>query len=157
LKELQKNNKEVIKIIKREYPDRPISAVASLVIYKDNLLLVKKNKSDNLWSLPGGAVELGETLETALKREVMEETTIEIEVLSLINNLDIIRFDNNKNIRLHYVLSIYEGKYIDGEPKYGDDVVDAAWHKLHKLDTISLLDGTRAVLSQHLNARNYYL
>ena len=146
----------MIKIIKREYPDRPISAVASLVIYKDNLLLVKKNKSDNLWSFPGGAVELGETLQAALKREVMEETTIKIEVLSLINNLDIIRFDNN-NIKLHYILSIYEGKYINGEPKYGDDVVDAAWHNLHTLDNINLLDGTREVLNQHLKTKNYYL
>ena len=68
-------------MIKRDYPDRPISAVAGVIVHNQNVLLVKKNATDNIWSFPGGAVELGETLQNALIREVHEETSIEVDVL----------------------------------------------------------------------------
>jgi 8-oxo-dGTP diphosphatase len=137
-------------IIKREYPDRPISAVAAIIKYNSNLLLVKKNSKDDIWSFPGGAVELGETLEAALIREVLEETRINIEILSLVKNQNVIRFDENKKVKLHYVLSIYEGKYISGIPKFGDDVIDASWHKISDLNKLKLIDGAIDILDKYL-------
>ncbi|MEL0231628.1 MAG: NUDIX hydrolase [Hyphomicrobiales bacterium] len=137
-------------MIKRDYPDRPISAVAGVIVHNQNVLLVKKNAADNIWSFPGGAVELGETLQNALIREVYEETSIEVDVLRLITNSDVIRVDDKNDFRLHYVLSIYECSYIRGEPKFGDDVIDAAWHKLNDLDQLKLIDGARNIIKDYL-------
>ena len=137
-------------MIKRDYPDRPISAVAGVIVHNQNILLVKKNAIDNIWSLPGGAVELGETLQSALIREVHEETSIEVNVLGLITNSNVIRVDDKNNIRLHYVLSVYECSYIRGEPNFGDDVIDAFWHKLPDLNQLKLIDGARDIIKDYL-------
>jgi len=137
-------------MIKRDYPDRPISAVAGVIVHNQNVLLVKKNATDNIWSFPGGAVELGETLQNALIREVHEETSIEVDVLRLITNSNVIRVDNKNNIRLHYVLSIYECSYIRGEPNFGDDVIDASWHKLSDLNQLKLIDGAGDIIKNYL-------
>ena len=94
--------------IKREYPDRPISAVAGVVIHNNNVLLVKKSNLEELWSFPGGAIEIGETLHEALTREVLEETSIIIKVGDQIENVNVIRKDANDKIKIHYVLSFYE-------------------------------------------------
>ncbi len=116
----------------------------------DNILLVKKNNKDNIWSFPGGAVELGETLENAITREVFEETSLKIEIISLLKNQNVIRRDEFKKIKLHYVLSIYECKYISGIPKFGDDVVDASWHKISNLNKLQLISGAKEILDQIL-------
>lgn len=137
-------------MIKRDYPDRPISAVAGVIVHNQNILLVKKNANDNIWSLPGGAVELGETLQSALIREIHEETSIDVNVLGLITNSNVIRVDDENNIRLHYVLSVYECSYIRGEPNFGDDVIDASWYKLADLNQLKLIDGARDIIKGYL-------
>jgi len=116
----------------------------------NNILLVKKNNKDNIWSLPGGAVELGETLENAITREVYEETSLKIKIISLLKNQNVIRQDDLKKIKLHYVLSIYECKYISGIPRFGDDVVDASWHKISNLSKLQLISGVKEILDEIL-------
>ena len=71
--------------MKRLYPDQPIVGVGGIVFKGDEVLLVRRGKEPALgeWSLPGGAVEVGETLEEALHRELQEETGIEVEILGL--------------------------------------------------------------------------
>ena len=93
--------------IKREYPDRPISAVAGVVIHNNSVLLVKKSNLEDIWSFPGGAIEIGETLHEALMREILEETSIIIKVGDQIENVNVIRKDANDKIKIHYVLSYY--------------------------------------------------
>ena len=131
----------------REYPDRPISAVAGVIIHNDCVLLVKKSKKDNIWSFPGGAIEIGETIQEALTREVLEETSIDVQVLGLIKNADVIKKDTNDDIKIHYVLSFYECKYLNGKPRFGDDVVAAEWHQISKIKEIKLIDGAIKILS----------
>ena len=71
--------------MKRHYPDQPIVGVGAVVFRDDEVLLVRRGKepANGEWSLPGGAVEVGETLEEALRRELREETGIEVEILGL--------------------------------------------------------------------------
>ena len=133
--------------IKREYPDRPISAVAGVVIQNDFVLLVKKSNTENVWSFPGGAIEIGETLHEALIREILEETSIKIEVTDQIENVNVIKKDENDEIKIHYVLSFYMCKYVSGQPQFGDDVVAAEWHKINKINEIKLIDGASRILA----------
>ena len=132
--------------IKREYPDRPISAVAGVVIHNNSVLLVKKSNLEDIWSFPGGAIEIGETLHEALMREILEETSIIIKVGDQIENVNVIRKDANDKIKTHYVLSFYECTYISGRPQFGDDVVAAEWHQIKKINEIKLIDGASRIL-----------
>ncbi len=133
--------------IKREYPDRPISAVAGVVIHNNSVLLVKKSNLEDIWSFPGGAIEIGETLHEALMREILEETSIIIKVGDQIENVNVIRKDANDKIKIHYVLSFYECIYISGRPQFGDDVVAAEWHQINKINEIKLIDGASRILN----------
>ena len=133
--------------IKRDYPDRPISAVAGVVIHNGYVLLVKKSNVEDIWSFPGGAIEIGETLHEALTREIFEETSVNVEILGQIENINVIKKDANNKIRIHYVLSFYECKYISGQPQFGDDVVAAQWHQINKINELKLIDGVSSILA----------
>ena len=103
------------------YP-HPRPCVGAVVFKDDTILLIKRGREPRKgqWSIPGGKIEKGETLEEALIREVWEETAIDIEPGPLLDVLDLIRDDG-----VHYVLIDYMAEAIAGEPKAGDDA-DAA-------------------------------
>ena len=109
--------------MKREYPESPIVGVGGVIFEGASVLLAKRGQepAKGTWSLPGGAVELGEKIIDALKREIREEIGIEIEVGGLIRVLDRILFDQDKRIRYHYVIVDYWGWKVSGEPKPGSD------------------------------------
>lgn len=111
---------------KREYPDRPIIGVGGVIFDHSSVLLVKRNQEPGKgeWSLPGGAVELGETVVEALKRELREEASIEVEVFGLIRLLDRIVYDRNKRVRYHFVIADYWGEVVSGLPTPGSDISD---------------------------------
>jgi len=111
----------------REYPERPIVGVGAVVLDDDRVLLVRRGNEPlkGEWSLPGGAVEVGETLETAVAREVLEETGLEVEVGPMIDVLDRIRVDPDGRVRYHFVLIDYLCRPIGGSLVAGSDVADA--------------------------------
>ena len=93
----------------RLYPERPIVAVGAVIFDGERVLLIKRanEPSKGEWSLPGGAVEVGESLEAALAREVREETCLDVTVGPVVEVLDRIRRDEIDRVKYHYVIVDY--------------------------------------------------
>ena len=134
----------------REYPDRPIAAVGGIVWKGDDVLLIRRGKPprEGEWSLPGGGQELGETLEAALKREVFEETGIEIRVIGLLTVVDAIFPDGAGRIRHHYTLIDYTAEWVAGAPRPGSEEKAAEWVSPDRLKDIALWEKTRTVIEE---------
>lgn len=122
-------------MIRREYPEYPIVGVGGVIFRDQSVLLVKRGQEPGKgqWSLPGGVVELGETLIEALKREVAEEVSIEIEVGGFVRVLDRILYDHEHRVRYHYVIADYWADILSGEPNPASDISDACFVPLHGL------------------------
>ena len=121
--------------MKREYPEFPIVGVGGVIFKDKSVYLVKRNQEPGKgqWSLPGGAVELGETLTEALAREIAEEISIEIKIGGLVRVLDRIIHDREKRVKYHYVIVDYWGLMVSGQPVPATDVIDARLVKLSRL------------------------
>ncbi|MFH0809240.1 MAG: NUDIX hydrolase [Pseudomonadota bacterium] len=132
----------------RDYPDRPIVGVGAVIFRDDSVLLVKRAHapSAGLWSIPGGAVELGETLAAAVRREVAEEVGLEVTVGPLVTVLDRVFRDAEGRVRYHYVLLDYLCHLAAGEPAAASDAAEARFVALADLNGLHLTRGTRAVI-----------
>ena len=113
----------------REYPDRPVLAVGGVVIRDGKVLLIRRGKPPALgeWAIPGGRVELGETLEEAAEREVREETGVQVRASGICHLFEDIRKDEAGRIRFHYVIVDLFAEYRVGDPCAADDAHEAAW------------------------------
>jgi len=124
-------------MVAREYPAAPIVAVGAVVIEGDRVLLVRRNRPPLLgqWSVPGGAVELGETMEAAVVREVAEETGLTVLPVAHIQTLERIERDSQDRVQFHYVLIDFLCRPDAGEqlPHAASDVSDARWIPLSGL------------------------
>ena len=127
--------------MKRRYPDAPIVGVSALVIHKDKVLLVRRGKDPDKgrWSIPGGVIETGETIENALKREIFEECGVKIRVKKLLNVVEKIFFDSQEKPEFHYLVLSYLADYLEGDIRPASDVLDVKWvgkEDIEKLDVI---------------------
>src|SRR5579864_3946715 len=115
--------------MKREYPDTPLVGVGAIIIEHDRVILVKRGHPPLLgeWSIPGGMLEVGETLRQAAVREVLEETGLCVEVGELLGVYDRILRDSDEHTRYHYVLVDFLCRRIDGEPQGAGDAAEARW------------------------------
>ncbi len=113
--------------MKRIYPEQPIVAVGGILFKGDTLLLVRRKNepSKGKWSIPGGVVEIGESLEDALLREIMEETSLELEIKGLVDIYQNIKKDPQGKTRFHYVIIDYWGIIRGGEVIPSSDIEDA--------------------------------
>lgn len=120
--------------MKREYPKQPIIGVGGVVIERDRVLLIQRGQPplQGEWSIPGGMVELGESLEAGVQREVWEETGLEVEPLEVVCVFDRIQ-KNGSRVRYHYVIVDYACRRTGGRLKAGSDVLDARWVKREDL------------------------
>lgn len=136
----------------RRYPDRPWVGVGALIIHDARVLLVRRAteplKGD--WSLPGGVVEVGESLHAAVKREVMEETGLNIKVGELAAVIDWIDPDSDGKVEFHYILIDYLATIISGEPRPGGDVDALGWYTREQLETVQIQEFTLDVILRHL-------
>lgn len=132
----------------RKYPDRPLVGVGAVIFRDDAVLLVQRGREPayGFWSLPGGLVEVGETLEAAVRREVLEETGLLVEAVDVVACLDRVIRDHEGRIAYHYVLVDFFCKAAGGEPKAGSDVLACAYFALDGLADLKLTRGTAEVI-----------
>lgn len=126
--------------MRREYPESPVIGVGGVIFDGETVLLARRNQDPGkgVWTLPGGAVELGETLEEALRREMLEETSITIGIGGLAKLLDRIVYDEEKAVRYHYVIADYWGWKVSGTLRPGSDVSDVRFVPLGDISHLGL-------------------
>ena len=132
----------------RAYPERPYVGVGVVVFRNDEVLLAKRNKEPRKdgWSIPGGAQELGETVEDAAYREISEETGLEVKLLGLVKVVNSINRDGNDRVLFHYTLVDFFAEYVCGEAVAADDISDVKWVPLSDLENFNLRKMTYDVI-----------
>ncbi len=141
----------------REYPERPIVGVGGVVISDGRALLIRRGGPplEGQWSIPGGMLEVGETLLEGVRRELAEETGIEVRVLDLIEVFERINRDGAGKPRYHFVVLDYLCEAVRGEARAGSDVTDVAWASQSELAKYSLTEtATRVILKAFEMAAN---
>jgi mutator protein MutT len=138
--------------MKREYPKAPIAGVGVVVFKEDKVLLIRRGKEPGRgrWGLPGGAVELGETLAQAAEREVDEECGIEIEIRDVIEVIDRIIPADGGQIRYHYILIDLLAEHRRGDPIASSDASEVRWVLEKELDQLELSQATSRVIRNGL-------
>ena len=126
--------------MKREYPDRPIVGVGAVIVDKSRVLLARRGRPplQGKWSLPGGAVELGETLRQAAEREALEETGLVVKAGDVLEVLDRIIPGENGRTQYHYVLVDFLCECAGGELCAGGDAAEVAWAREDQLEPYGL-------------------
>jgi len=134
----------------KEYPDQPRVAVGAIVFKDKQVLLVRRGKppARDLWAIPGGSVEIGETLQRAAEREIFEETGITIQALEPVFTFDYIERDEFGCARFHYVIVDLTADYVKGEPRAGDDAADARWVSSQEMATLKISSKTHQLLKE---------
>jgi len=134
----------------RPYPERPVVGVGAVVLDQDRVLLVKRGHAPlkGQWSLPGGAVEVGETLEQAAAREVLEETGVTIEVGPIVEVLDRISRDVDGRVEHHFVLVDFVARPNGGVLRSASDADDAEWVPLSVLEKYEVAPVTVGVIQK---------
>jgi 8-oxo-dGTP diphosphatase len=134
----------------REYPKHPLIGIGIIVLKGEEVLLIKRGRppAQNQWSLPGGGQELGETAQAAARRELLEETGLQIGKLTLIDVVDSIYRDEHGFIQYHYTILDFAGLYRTGTPHAASDVLDLAWVHPKNFDSYALWPEARRVIGQ---------
>ena len=146
--------------VRREFPEAPIIGVGAVVLDGDHVLLVRRGQAPlkGEWSIPGGALELGETLEHGVQREIAEETGLNVEVVNLVEVIDRIVFAPIENtpgtkmaparVQYHYVLVDYLCVPTGGDLVCGSDTTEARWVQRAELGQYGLAPMTISVIEK---------
>ncbi len=140
----------------RRYPERPFIGVGAIVFEEDRVLLIRRGKDPEKgkWSIPGGAVHLGETLVRAVCREVEEETGLEVEAERLVEVFERIIPDEQDRVLYHYVLIDYLCRVVAGRLRGGSDALEAAFHPLGGIEGLALTEGTGPIIRKAFDLKN---
>ena len=136
----------------RLYPTRPLVGVGAVVWDGRRVLLERRGQppAQGSWAIPGGLVELGETADAAVRREVREECGIEIEVGPVLGLFEPIQRDSDGRIRYHFTVIDFLAYYRAGELQPGDDAADVRWVTPAELAAYELNPATREMIAQAL-------
>jgi len=131
------------------YPDAPRPAVGAVVFKNGRVLLVRRGRppGQGTWAIPGGSVQLGETLRAAAEREIFEETGVVIQAREPVAAFDTIQRDDGGRIEYHYVVVDLSADYVSGTPKAGDDADEARWVAAEELGWLPIHPATRRLLA----------
>jgi 8-oxo-dGTP diphosphatase len=141
----------------REYPERPVVGIGGVIIEEGRALLIRRGSEPlrGEWSIPGGTLELGESLEEGVARELLEETGIEVRVLELIEVFDRVFLEDGvtggeskRRPRFHFVIADYLCQRLRGEPRAGSDVTDVAYAREEELSRFHLTTTATRVLKK---------
>ena len=141
----------------REYPERPVVGIGGVIIEQGRTLLIRRGSEPLLgeWSIPGGTLELGESLQEGVARELREETGIEVRVLELIEVFDRVyqgeqpsEVEMKPRPRFHFVIADYLCERLAGEPRAGSDVTDVAFVREEELPRFHLTETATRVLKK---------
>jgi ADP-ribose pyrophosphatase YjhB (NUDIX family) len=139
----------------RRYPKRPLVGAGAVVHRGGRVLLVKRRNPPNegKWALPGGLVELGETVQGAAVREVKEETGLAVEIEGLLDVQTDLHLDESSRIEYHYVLVDYLAKPLSGGVKLNAESSDSGWFTRDQIGRLAMSTGTRVVLGTFFRKR----
>ena len=141
----------------RVYPDAPRVAVGAVVFHHKKILLVLRGQAPakGLWAIPGGSVELGESLRSAAEREVWEETGLKVQAGEVIHTFDAIERDEAGRVRYHYVIVDLLAEALDpNQPlEPSDDVLDAGWFSAAEVEEpdLPISETTRQLVRRIMN------
>ena len=135
-----------------ERPARPVLGAAAVVIHDGRVLLIRRGHAPDAgaWSIPGGAVDVGESVEAALRREVREETGLDIAVGAFLEIYERVERDTDGSVRFHFVVLDYAATVIGGTLSAGDDAAEAAWVVPSDLARYAVADSIRRVIARAL-------
>ena len=133
----------------RAYPERPYLAVSAAIMREGRVLVVRRARKPalNLYTLPGGAVEAGETLLEAVKREVREETQLAIEPVALAGHREVIARDAQGRVKRHFVILCFAARWLSGEPVLNEELDDARWLQPSDLSGLKTTEGLAEIVA----------
>jgi len=134
--------------MQREYPDRPLVGIGAIIVDNGRVALIKRGKAPLLgeWSIPGGMLELGETLRNGAEREALEETGLVVRATELLGVFDRVVPDDDKRTRYHYVLIDFLCERVSGDLHASGDAAEARWFRREEISKLSLAEDTAAVI-----------
>jgi len=133
----------------RTYPTRPFLAVSAAIFRNGRVLIVRRARppARGLYTLPGGGVELGETLEQAVIREVREETALEIEPVGLAGFRQAIARDTDGRVERHFVILPFAARWIAGEVLLNEELAEAHWLAPAELGGLKTTEGLADIVA----------
>jgi 8-oxo-dGTP diphosphatase len=131
--------------MKRLYPKQPIVGVGAIILKKGSLLLERRKNQPGKgkWSIPGGVVELGESIGQAVMRETKEETALDVTGCRLLDVVDSVTFDEKGAVKYHFVIIDYKVKVAKGKPAALSDAAELKWVPLGEVENYDLTDSFR--------------
>jgi len=132
----------------RTYPTRPFLAVSAAILRDGKVLVVRRAREParKLYTLPGGVVEVGETLAEAVKREVREETALEVEPLALAGEREVIARDAQGRTQRHFVILSFACRWLAGEPALSEELDEAHWLTPSELAGLATTEGLAEIV-----------
>jgi ADP-ribose pyrophosphatase YjhB (NUDIX family) len=133
----------------RTYPTRPFLAVSAAIFRDGKVLVVRRARKPalNLYTMPGGVVEAGETLTEAVAREVREETALQIEVLTLAGHREAVMRDAQGRVERHFVIMCFAARWVSGEPVLNEELDDARWVDPAEIAGLRTTDGLAEIVA----------
>ena len=133
----------------RSYPQRPFLAVSAAIMRDGKVLAVRRARQPalNHDTMPGGVVEIGETLHEAVQREVREETALQIEPVALAGHREAILRDREGRVERHFIILCFAARWLSGEPALNEELDDARWLTLAELSGLRTTEGLSEIVA----------